>query len=311
MAFPNPEEPGALDLALDDATRLGADLVLANDPDADRLAVAVPDPASGAWRRPDRRRARRPARRSRARRDRRRATGWWRPRSSPRRCCRRWPRRPASPTSRPSPASSGSREPPCDDPGHRFVFGYEEALGYAGRRRRLGQGRPVGRPRRSRAGGDAPRRGGLRWSAGLDDLACPFRGARDCAVVAAARRPDARRAEMAEIVGRWRSDPPAALAGLAVTERRRPLGRDRGAAADRRARDPPRAGRPRRAATERHRAETEGLLRGRHPARRHPRRLEAERRAPGELLGELETTSRRDVSRSATARRRAAPELRG
>ena len=33
VSFPNPEEPGALDLALDDATRLGADLVLANDPD--------------------------------------------------------------------------------------------------------------------------------------------------------------------------------------------------------------------------------------------------------------------------------------
>jgi phosphomannomutase len=42
VAFPNPEEPGALDLALADARRLGADLVLASDPDGDRLAVAVP-----------------------------------------------------------------------------------------------------------------------------------------------------------------------------------------------------------------------------------------------------------------------------
>ncbi|GIU87735.1 MAG: hypothetical protein KatS3mg009_2250 [Acidimicrobiia bacterium] len=41
--FPNPEEPGVLDLALDLARRRRADLVLANDPDADRLAVAVPD----------------------------------------------------------------------------------------------------------------------------------------------------------------------------------------------------------------------------------------------------------------------------
>jgi len=45
VAFPNPEQPGALDLAIADARRAGADLVLANDPDGDRLAVAVPDPA--------------------------------------------------------------------------------------------------------------------------------------------------------------------------------------------------------------------------------------------------------------------------
>jgi phosphomannomutase len=41
VAFPNPEEPGALDLALAEARRLEADAVLAHDPDADRLAVAV------------------------------------------------------------------------------------------------------------------------------------------------------------------------------------------------------------------------------------------------------------------------------
>jgi phosphomannomutase len=46
VRFPNPEEPGALDLALAQARRSGADLVIANDPDGDRLAVAVPDPAA-------------------------------------------------------------------------------------------------------------------------------------------------------------------------------------------------------------------------------------------------------------------------
>ncbi|MGJ9407034.1 phospho-sugar mutase [Nesterenkonia aurantiaca] len=48
--FPNPEEPGALDLALKAAEANHADLVLANDPDADRLSAAVYDGSSGAWR---------------------------------------------------------------------------------------------------------------------------------------------------------------------------------------------------------------------------------------------------------------------
>jgi len=42
VAFPNPEEPGAMDLAMALASETGADLVVANDPDADRCAVAVP-----------------------------------------------------------------------------------------------------------------------------------------------------------------------------------------------------------------------------------------------------------------------------
>jgi len=42
VSFPNPEEPGAIDLAVQTAQDVGADLVIANDPDADRCAVAVP-----------------------------------------------------------------------------------------------------------------------------------------------------------------------------------------------------------------------------------------------------------------------------
>ncbi|MCW2795951.1 phospho-sugar mutase [Nocardioides sp.] len=44
VSFPNPEEPGAMDLALGLAEKYGADLVVANDPDADRCAAAVPGP---------------------------------------------------------------------------------------------------------------------------------------------------------------------------------------------------------------------------------------------------------------------------
>jgi phosphomannomutase len=48
VSFPNPEEKGALDLSYEKARALGADLVLAHDPDADRLAVALPDPTAEA-----------------------------------------------------------------------------------------------------------------------------------------------------------------------------------------------------------------------------------------------------------------------
>ncbi len=52
VAFPNPEEPGAMDLSFETARAVDAELVIANDPDADRLAVAIPDAdAEGGWRR--------------------------------------------------------------------------------------------------------------------------------------------------------------------------------------------------------------------------------------------------------------------
>jgi phosphomannomutase len=51
VSFPNPEEPGAMDLVLALAVSVDADLVLANDPDADRLGVAIPAPSAlSGWR---------------------------------------------------------------------------------------------------------------------------------------------------------------------------------------------------------------------------------------------------------------------
>ncbi len=51
VSFPNPEEPGALDLAIALAQKIDADIILANDPDADRSSAAIPDPNSDTgWR---------------------------------------------------------------------------------------------------------------------------------------------------------------------------------------------------------------------------------------------------------------------
>jgi phosphomannomutase len=48
LPFPNPEEPGALDLAIETATAANSSLIIANDPDADRLGAAVRDGSN--WR---------------------------------------------------------------------------------------------------------------------------------------------------------------------------------------------------------------------------------------------------------------------
>lgn len=50
VSFPNPEEPGAMDLLIEVARASGAHVAIANDPDADRLGAAIPQP-DGSWRR--------------------------------------------------------------------------------------------------------------------------------------------------------------------------------------------------------------------------------------------------------------------
>jgi phosphomannomutase len=60
VPFPNPEEPGALDRAEQLASRTSADLVLANDPDGDRLGVSLPH--DGGWTQADRQPDRHPPR---------------------------------------------------------------------------------------------------------------------------------------------------------------------------------------------------------------------------------------------------------
>ena len=120
VSFPNPEEPGAMDLAMALAAERGVDLVVANDPDADRCAAAVPDAArladaaGGRGRCP----AGPPPAHRRAHRHVRLLDRVLEPARA------RWPRRPGSRSPRPSPASSGSAR------STGLVFGYEEALGY-------------------------------------------------------------------------------------------------------------------------------------------------------------------------------------
>ncbi len=50
VAFPNPEEPGAADMLLAHALAEAADIAIAHDPDADRCAAGIVDPALGSWR---------------------------------------------------------------------------------------------------------------------------------------------------------------------------------------------------------------------------------------------------------------------
>ena len=215
VPFPNPEEPGALDLALAAAPRLGADLVLAHDPDADRLAVAVPDPTSGAWRvltgdelgvlLADH------VLSSTIGADRLVATTI------------------VSSTMLSAMAEAAGvayvetltgfkwiARAALRRPGFRLVFGYEEAIGYE-----------VGDAVSDKDGLSAAlvaaelaaraKAQGTSVVGRLDCLASRF-GVHLTAQWSLRLAGPTAQDEMAEIVSRWRRDPPAALAGLAVTE---------------------------------------------------------------------------------------------
>ena len=128
VAFPNPEEPGAMDL------------LLARRPRARRRSrcATIPTPIASVPR------SRHPTAAGgdcRATRSvgcwpttscatRRATIVWSSPRWCRRRCWRRWQRSTACTSPRPTPASSGSVTPCSSIPNLRFVFGYEQALGY-------------------------------------------------------------------------------------------------------------------------------------------------------------------------------------
>jgi phosphomannomutase len=214
VPFPNPEEPGALDLALATARHAGADLVLANDPDADRLAVAVPD-RDGRWRA---------------------LTGDELGVLLADRCLRTTsgPGRLLATTvvsssmlSKLAAEAGVAYEETLTGfkwvaraaqrhPGHRLIFGYEEALGYT-----------VGDVVADKDGLSAAlvaaelaaglRAEGLSLLDRLDELAARLGvHATDQWSVRAAG-PGAAEA-MAEVVATWRRDPPTELGGLAVTD---------------------------------------------------------------------------------------------
>ena len=130
VAFPNPEEPGATDALLALAADVGADVAIALDPDADRCAVGIPDPAPGwrmlsgdetGWLLGD-------YILSQTRRHRRSRRAWPAPWCR-RGCWRRSPRTTARSTSRLSPASNGWRAP-TRGPRGTLVYAYEEAIGH-------------------------------------------------------------------------------------------------------------------------------------------------------------------------------------
>jgi phosphomannomutase len=214
VPFPNPEEAGALDLAIATARRGGADVVLANDPDADRVAVAVPG-RDGEWRA---------------------FTGDELGILIADRCLRAstGPGRLVATTVVSSvmlsklAAEAGVAyqetltgfkwiaRAALQQPGHHLVFGYEEALGYT-----------IGDVVADKDGMSAAlvvaemaARARAEGRSLLDDLdALSARLGVHLTTQLSQRAEGAQGMEaLARVVDRWRRDPPAELAGLAVSE---------------------------------------------------------------------------------------------
>ena len=202
-AFPNPEEPGVLDLALDLARRHRADLVLAHDPDADRLAVAIPE--AGDWRvlTGDETGALLGAHMlaSSAGDDRVVARSVVSSRLLDRIAAA------AGVPARSTLTGFKWISRAGDTDGRRLVFGYEEALGYAVTPARARQGRAHGRPRDRRSS-----------CTRLTDGCTDGLRARTCLHATAqwSLRFDDNAAASAFIAG-VRATPPVALGGVAVT----------------------------------------------------------------------------------------------
>jgi len=214
LPFPNPEEPGALDLAVEDAIRLDADIVLANDPDADRLAVAVPDPVSRAWRRltgdelgallADH------VLGATAGEDRLVATTIVSSRMLSKMAAAARVGFVETLTGFKWIARAQLRRP-----GTRLVFGYEEALGYqVGSAVSDKDGLSAALVAAEITAGAKAR--GTSVAALLDDLACRF-GVHVTSQWSLRLSGPGAPGEMAGIVGRWRSDPPGRLGNLEVT----------------------------------------------------------------------------------------------
>ena len=253
VAFPNPEEPGAMDLALALAEEHDADLVVANDPDADRCAAAVP--TGHGWRmlRGDEVGALLAHHlMSRGR------TGTWA-------------------TSIVSSSLLGRMAAAAGQPyvetltGFKWigrvpglVFGYEEALGYCCDPEHVKDKDGVSALLLLCELAAQTKAAGRTLVDVLDDLALAARPARHRPGLGAGRRPvpDRRRDGAAARGPADRARRPRGRAG------RRPRARQRRPAAHRRAALPPGRRRPGRRPAERHRAQAQVLPRGGRPGRR-------------------------------------------